>query len=50
MTNGKPAMLYFYSRPIDPIRLILSNIKKLKAFKDATYKKTLTGSFSSAEN
>jgi hypothetical protein len=44
--SGKPAMLYFSSRPIDPNRIDLAQNKKLKAFKAAIYEKALTGSFS----
>jgi hypothetical protein len=43
---GKPALLYFSSRPIDPNKIDLKQQKKLKAFKDSTYKKALTGGFS----
>jgi hypothetical protein len=43
---GKPALLYFSSRPIDPNKIDLRQHKKLKSFKDATYQKALTGSFS----
>src|SRR5574341_1775334 len=32
---GKPALLYFSSRPIDPNRIDLKQHKKLKGFKDA---------------
>jgi len=46
---GKPALLYFSSRPIDPNRIDLRQHKKLKRFKDATYKKALTGSFSKVD-
>ena len=46
---GKPALLYFSSRPIDPNRIDLRQHRKLKSFKDATYKKALTGSFSSID-
>jgi hypothetical protein len=35
---GKPALLYFSSRPIDPNRIDLRQHKKLKRFKDATYR------------
>lgn len=41
----KPALLYFSSRPIDPNRIDLKQHRKLKAFKDATYKQALIGSF-----
>jgi hypothetical protein len=43
---GKPALLYFSSRPIDPNKIDMKQHKKLKNFKDATYKKALTGGFS----
>jgi hypothetical protein len=46
---GKPALLYFSSRPIDPNRIDLRQHKKLKRFKDATYTKALTGSFSGVD-
>ncbi len=43
---GKPALLYFSSRAIDPNKIDLKQYKKLKSFKAATYKKALTGHFS----
>ena len=46
---GKPAMLYFSSRPIDPNRIDLKQHRKLKSFKDTTYKKALTGRFSEVD-
>jgi hypothetical protein len=46
---GKPALLYFSCRPIDPNRIDLRQHKKLKRFKEATYTKALTGSFSSVD-
>jgi hypothetical protein len=49
VADGKPAMLYFSSRPIDPNRIDLMQHKKLKAFKEATYKQALTGGFKSTE-
>jgi hypothetical protein len=42
---GKPALLYFSSRPIDPNKIDLKQHRKLKAFKHTTYKKALTGGF-----
>jgi hypothetical protein len=48
--NGKPALLYFSSRPIDPNKIDLKQHKKLRAFKDSTYKKVLTGAFNSPED
>jgi hypothetical protein len=41
----KPAMLYFSRRPIDPNAINLSQQRKLRAFKTATYKSALTGGF-----
>lgn len=46
---GKPALLYFSSRPIDPNKIDLKQHRKLKSFKAATYRKALTGSFSRVE-
>lgn len=42
---GKPTLLYFSSRPIDPNKIDLGQHKRLKSFKEATYKKALTGNF-----
>lgn len=44
---GKPAMLYFSGRPIDPNKVDLKQFKKLRQFKDETYKTALVGGFSS---
>lgn len=46
---GKPALLYFSSRPIDPNKIDLKQHKKLKSFKDSTYKKAFTGRFSGVD-
>ncbi|MDP3553363.1 DUF4062 domain-containing protein [Methylocystis sp.] len=46
---GKPALLYFSSRPVDPAKIDLKQHKKLKVFKDATYKTALVGGFSSPD-
>ena len=46
---GKPALLYFSRRPIDPNKIDLEQHQKLRNFKDATYKKALTGSFSGVD-
>lgn len=46
VASGKPALLYFSSRPIDPNKIDLKQHKKMRSFKDATYKKALTGGFS----
>jgi len=42
---GKPASLYFSSRPIDPNKIDTKQLNELRAFKDATYDKALVGSF-----
>jgi len=44
---GKPAMLYFSGKPIDPNKVDLKQFKKLRRFEDATYKTALVGGFSS---
>lgn len=49
VSAGKPALLYFSSRPIDPNKIDLKQHKKLKTFKNATYKKALTGGFSGVD-
>jgi len=46
---GKPALLYFSSRPIDPNKIDLKQHRKLKVFKSATYKKALTGGFNQVD-
>ena len=45
----KPAQLYFSSRPIDPGKIDLAQLGKLKDFKAATYAKALVGNFSSLD-
>jgi hypothetical protein len=49
VAGGKPAMLYFSSRPIDPNRIDLKQFRKLKTFKAATYEEALAGGFSSVD-
>jgi hypothetical protein len=46
---GKPTLLYFSSRPIDPNKIDLKQHRKLKRFKEATYRKALIGSFSQVD-
>src|SRR5439155_5092108 len=46
---GKPALLYFSRRPIDPNEIDPKQLKKLKSFKHATYKRALVGSFSGVD-
>jgi hypothetical protein len=47
---GKPAMLYFSRRPIDPNAINLAQQKKLRAFKASTYKNALTGGFAGLDD
>jgi hypothetical protein len=47
VSAGKPAMLYFSSRPIDPNRIDMKQQKRLRDFKSETYKAALVGSFAS---
>jgi hypothetical protein len=46
---GKPAMLYFSSRPIDPNKIDLKQQKRLRAFQKSTYENALVGQFSSVD-
>ena len=39
VTAGRPALLYFSSRPIDPNKIDIRQHKKLKAFKSSTSNK-----------
>jgi hypothetical protein len=43
----KPALVYFSKRPIDPGKIDLKQHRKLRAFKDETYRQALVGSFDS---
>lgn len=44
---GKPALLYFSTRPIDPSTINLTQQRKLRSFKADTQKNALTGTFAS---
>ncbi|MGA2025950.1 MAG: hypothetical protein ABSH17_02645, partial [Syntrophobacteraceae bacterium] len=46
---GKPTLLYFSSRPIDPNKIDLKQHKMLRIFKKTTCEKALVGSFSRVE-
>src|SRR5437016_6253687 len=46
---GKPALLYFSSRPIDPNEIDLEQHRKLRNFKNSTYKKALIGNFNAVD-
>jgi hypothetical protein len=43
---AKPAMLYLSNRPIEPSKIDLTQLGKLRDFKEATYKTALVGTFS----
>ena len=47
---SKPAQLYFSSRPIDPGKIDQKQHRRLKAFKETTYKNALVGSFDSLDS
>lgn len=47
---GKPAMLYFSSRPIDPNHIDMSQFERLKKFKALTYQNALVSSFDSVSD
>ncbi len=49
VTAGKRAMLYFSTRPVDPNKIDLKQMKKLKTFKSETYDNALTGTFASPD-
>jgi hypothetical protein len=46
---GKPTLLYFSSRPIDPNKIDIKQHARLRKFKAATYKKALVGTFNSLD-
>jgi|GEM_PF-626240 len=46
---GKPTLLYFSSRPIDPNRIDLRENKKLRTFRASIHKKALIGSFNGVD-
>jgi hypothetical protein len=45
----KPAMLYFSSRPVDPNKIDTRQHRKLRKFKDETYKTALVGNFAAVD-
>lgn len=47
---GKPALLYFSRRPIDPNAINIRQQRRLRAFKATTYKNALTGGFADLED
>jgi hypothetical protein len=46
---GKPALLYFSDRPVNVSKINFDQLKRLRDFKEETYRKALTGNFSSIE-
>jgi hypothetical protein len=46
---GKPVLLYFSSRPVDPAKIDVKQHQKLKTFKELTYKTALIGGFSNPD-
>lgn len=46
----KPALLYFSRRAIDPDKIDLAQLRKLRQFKRTTYKSSLTGTFTTIED
>ncbi len=44
---GKPAMLYFSTRPINPQTIDVNQMQRLKTFRDETYRNALAGTFAS---
>jgi Domain of unknown function (DUF4062) len=46
---AKPALLYFSSRPIDPAKIDPKQNRRLREFKESTYKNALVGSFDSID-
>src|ERR1019366_7613111 len=49
VSAGKPAMLYFSTRPINPDKIDLKQHRKLRAFKKVTSAKALVGTFAGIE-
>lgn len=46
----KPAILYFSRRAVDPDKIDLTQLRKLRQFKRTTYKSSLTGTFTTIED
>ena len=46
---GKPTMLYFSRRPVDPSGIDVQQLRQLREFNEATYKTALSGSFTSLD-
>lgn len=50
VAEGKPALLYFSKRPIDPDKIDLEQHRKLSDFKKETFSRALIGEFTSLED
>lgn len=50
VTAGKPSLIYFSTRPIEPSKIDIEQLKKLKDFKSETYKTALVGDFNGPDN
>jgi hypothetical protein len=46
---GKPTLLYFSRRLVDPSGIDIDQLRKLREFKEETYKTALTGTFASLD-
>lgn len=49
VSAGKPALLYFSRRPVDPDKIDVGQHKKLRTFRKATQRRALTGSFTAVQ-
>ena len=49
VASGRPALLYFSSRPIDPSSVNVEQLGRLNEFKEATYRSALCGTFSTVD-
>ncbi len=49
VSAGKPALLYFSRRPVDPDTIDLRQHRKLRAFRKGTQRRALTGTFAAVE-
>jgi hypothetical protein len=46
---GRPALLYFSTRPVDPRRIDVSQLSSLREFQAITYERALVGAFASVD-
>jgi hypothetical protein len=50
VASGRPALLYFSNRPVDPWKPELAQQEKLRAFRTSVQQRALTGDFSNSED